>query len=120
MRTASARSAVAAPLAGTIPSGQWPDPTPPINPVTGQDATVVPVSNYAGSFGDNYCGGPLNGGLPWETSPHAPRILAGFVRIGWHGLLGYQLRLPRFNLEGGIAPRLLRLPDRADRRRSPA
>ena len=35
----------------------------PINPFTGQPAAITPVTNYAGSFGDNFCGGPqLNGG----------------------------------------------------------
>src|SRR5262249_3034551 len=37
----------------------------PLDPATGQFSPDVPVANYAGSFGDNYCGGPLNGGLPW-------------------------------------------------------
>ena len=32
---------------------------------------VVPVTNYAMSWGDNYAGGPLMGGLPWETPPFA-------------------------------------------------
>ena len=37
---------------------------------TGQPATVIPVANYSGSYGDNYSGGPLCGGcLPWETYP---------------------------------------------------
>src|SRR5438270_4738267 len=33
--------------------------SPPINPATGQAATVIAVTNYAGSFGDNYSGGSL-------------------------------------------------------------
>jgi prepilin-type N-terminal cleavage/methylation domain-containing protein len=63
------------------PDGQW---TSVIDPATGQLATRVPVTNYAGSFGDNYCGGPLCRGLPWETWPGndlPPRQL----RIGWDG-----------------------------------
>ncbi|MHC5541821.1 DUF1559 family PulG-like putative transporter, partial [Singulisphaera rosea] len=31
---------------------------PPTNPLTGQPATTTPVSNYAGSFGDNQAIGP--------------------------------------------------------------
>jgi prepilin-type N-terminal cleavage/methylation domain-containing protein/prepilin-type processing-associated H-X9-DG protein len=67
--------------------GQWPATPPPINPESGQRSPVVPVSNYAGSFGDNYCGGPLNGGLPWEKPYPVP---AGFIgpRIGWDGFWG--------------------------------
>ena len=34
----------------------------PINPATGTYGPTIPVSNYAGSFGDNYCGGILAGG----------------------------------------------------------
>src|SRR4051794_13375164 len=34
--------------------GQWPATAPPINPATGERSRFVPVSNYAGSFGDNY------------------------------------------------------------------
>ena len=70
--------------------GQYPAGTPPTNPATGQPADKVPVANYAGSFGDNYAGGPLNGGLPWETySCPAPTILSpGQVRIGHDGFWG--------------------------------
>jgi prepilin-type N-terminal cleavage/methylation domain-containing protein/prepilin-type processing-associated H-X9-DG protein len=46
---------------------------PPINPATGQSSPVTPVSNYAGSFGDNYANG--FGDIPWET--------VGPPRIGW-------------------------------------
>jgi prepilin-type processing-associated H-X9-DG protein len=53
----------------------------------GQAVTVVPVSNYAGSFGDNYCGGSLMGGLPWETYPHNKQP-AGKPIIGWGGFWG--------------------------------
>ena len=41
----------------------------PIDPKTGQPSPVVAVTNYVGSWGDNYAGGPLNGGFPWETYP---------------------------------------------------
>jgi len=71
--------------------GQYPAGTTPINPATGQPDTVVPVSNYAGSFGDNYAGGPLNGGaLPWErptySCPFVPVV--GRVQIGYDGFWG--------------------------------
>ena len=41
----------------------------PINPATGTYAHTIPVSNYAGSFGDNYCGGVLAGGEPSLGNP---------------------------------------------------
>jgi prepilin-type N-terminal cleavage/methylation domain-containing protein/prepilin-type processing-associated H-X9-DG protein len=60
----------------------------PINPATGTYAPQITVSNYAGSFGDNYCGGPLAGnGLPWETTWNASP-LPGQARIGWNGYWG--------------------------------
>jgi prepilin-type N-terminal cleavage/methylation domain-containing protein/prepilin-type processing-associated H-X9-DG protein len=69
------------------PDGQSPASGPPINPATGQAAQVVPVSNYAGSFGDNYCGGRLSQGLPWETFP-ASAAKPGQPRIGHDGYWG--------------------------------
>jgi len=70
--------------------GNYPAGTNPINPATNQPSPVTPVSNYAGSFGDNYAGGPLNGGLPWETySCPPPTILPnGKPRVGWDGYWG--------------------------------
>jgi len=72
--------------------GQYPAGSPPINPATGVADTLVPISNYAGSFGDNYAGGPLNGGaLPWETySCPAPTIatLGARPRSGYDGFWG--------------------------------
>ena len=51
------------------------------------DAQIT-VSNYSGSFGDNYCGGILaGGGLPWET-PYNVTPLPGQPRIGWNGYWG--------------------------------
>jgi prepilin-type N-terminal cleavage/methylation domain-containing protein/prepilin-type processing-associated H-X9-DG protein len=76
---------------GRLPSntaaGQWTDQ--PIDPSTGTTAAFTPVSNYAGSFGDNYCGGPLlsTGGLPWETPALATPVI-GQPRIGWNGYWG--------------------------------
>jgi prepilin-type processing-associated H-X9-DG protein len=70
---------------GNDAQGQWPAGNPPTNPATGKSATVVPISNYAGSFGDNYCGGPLCNGLPWETYPNPT---AGKPKIGYDGYWG--------------------------------
>jgi prepilin-type N-terminal cleavage/methylation domain-containing protein/prepilin-type processing-associated H-X9-DG protein len=74
----------------TNPEGQATVGNNPINPATGQPAGITPVSNYAGSFGDNFCGGPqLTGGpgLPWETLPGAV-LLPGQPRIGYDGFWG--------------------------------
>jgi prepilin-type N-terminal cleavage/methylation domain-containing protein/prepilin-type processing-associated H-X9-DG protein len=60
----------------------------PINPATGTYSSTIPVSNYAGSFGDNYCGGVLAGvGLPWET-PYNGNPVPPAARIGWNGYWG--------------------------------
>jgi prepilin-type N-terminal cleavage/methylation domain-containing protein/prepilin-type processing-associated H-X9-DG protein len=76
------------------PTGQFTQNTIPINPATGLGATVVTVTNYDGSFGDNYAGGPLNGGLPWETPPFQTTFPPGYIRIGWHGYWGTARGLP--------------------------
>ena len=64
---------------------------------------MIAVSNYAGSFGDNYSGGPLCGGcLPWETYPgHQPADGLASDRLEW--LLGDRLSatLPDFTSGGG-------------------
>jgi prepilin-type N-terminal cleavage/methylation domain-containing protein/prepilin-type processing-associated H-X9-DG protein len=66
----------------------------PVDPSTGTYAPLMPVSNYAGSFGDNYCGGVLaNPGLPWET-PYNLAPAPGQVRIGWNGYWGTDFGLP--------------------------
>jgi len=60
----------------------------PNDPATGKVADTVPISNYAGSFGDNYCGGILAGtNLPWET-PYNASPPPGQTRIGWNGYWG--------------------------------
>jgi prepilin-type N-terminal cleavage/methylation domain-containing protein/prepilin-type processing-associated H-X9-DG protein len=60
----------------------------PINPATGTYSATITVSNYAGSFGDNYCGGVLaGGGLPWET-PYNGNPTPPQARIGWNGYWG--------------------------------
>jgi len=59
----------------------------PNNPATGKVSPTIPVANYAGSFGDNYCGGPALGLLPWET-PSGVTPANGMPRIGWDGYWG--------------------------------
>jgi prepilin-type N-terminal cleavage/methylation domain-containing protein/prepilin-type processing-associated H-X9-DG protein len=73
-----------------------------VNDLTGKPTTIVPVSNYAGSFGDNYCGGPLlsTGGLPWET-PWNASPPAGQPRIGWNGYWGTSFGPPDGFTAGG-------------------
>jgi len=66
----------------------------PIDPSTGTYPPLIPVSNYAGSFGDNYCGGVLaNPGLIWET-PYNATLVPGIPRIGWNGYWGTSFGLP--------------------------
>ena len=68
--------------------GNYPNGTTPTNPSTGQADTRIPVSNYAGSFGDNYCVGVLTSPQPpWET-PVAGFPPAGQPRIGFNGFWG--------------------------------
>ncbi|QDV38421.1 DUF1559 domain-containing protein [Tautonia plasticadhaerens] len=69
-------------------TGNWPNGSGPINPFTGQPVTVCPVSNYAGSFGDNYAIGVLTPpGGPWET-PIGTVLAPGVPRIGHAGFWG--------------------------------
>jgi prepilin-type N-terminal cleavage/methylation domain-containing protein/prepilin-type processing-associated H-X9-DG protein len=71
---------------GSQTNGNW-GPSP-YNPATGTYNPTIPVANYSGSFGDNYCGGVLAGtNLPWETSFLATP-LPGQPRIGWNGYWG--------------------------------
>lgn len=82
---------------GQLPNGQYPSgaSTNPkgqfcnqvLDPTTGQVTSFTPVSNYAGSFGDNYCGGVLCNNLPWET-PWNITVIPGQIRIGWNGYWG--------------------------------
>jgi prepilin-type processing-associated H-X9-DG protein len=77
------------PLVTDNPSAQYPIGPTPIDPATGKNSPVVPVSNYNGSFGDNYCGGSLlPNGLPWETPWNLTTLPPGQVRIGWNGFWG--------------------------------
>ena len=72
----------------STPDGQWPAGSAPLNPATGKQADKVPVSNYVGSFGDNYAIGALTaGGNPWET-PVGVTPPAGIARIGYGGFWG--------------------------------
>jgi prepilin-type N-terminal cleavage/methylation domain-containing protein/prepilin-type processing-associated H-X9-DG protein len=78
---------------GFVPSGTqdgnssaWGDPP---NPATG--VTMCAVSNYAGSFGDNYCvGATTPPGGPWET-PCGTDPPPGTPRIGYDGFWGTNL-----------------------------
>ena len=75
---------------GFVPSstqdGNWSAWGDPPNPATG--LTLCAVSNYAGSFGDNYCIGSLNPpGGPWET-PCGTDPPPGTPRIGYDGYWG--------------------------------
>jgi prepilin-type processing-associated H-X9-DG protein len=80
-------------------AGNW-GPAP-FDPTTGKYSPTITVSNYAGSFGDNYCGGPLAGnGLPWET-PWNGNPPPGQPRIGWNGYWGTQFGPPDGFTKGG-------------------
>jgi len=75
------------------------------DPNTGQTTTWTPVSNYAGSFGDNYSGGILcNNCLPWET-PWNGSPTAGQPRFGFNGFWGTNFGPPDGTTEGGGALR---------------
>jgi prepilin-type N-terminal cleavage/methylation domain-containing protein/prepilin-type processing-associated H-X9-DG protein len=66
--------------------GQWPAGGVPDR--VGGGSRAVPVSNYAGSFGDNYCIGGLTApGGPWET-PINTTLAPGAIRIGHAGFWG--------------------------------
>jgi len=89
-------------------TGNYPNGDPP--PKLGSTAQAVPVSNYAGSFGDNYCIGPLTGtGGPWET-PVGTNPPVGLPKIGWSGFWGTsfndQIVRPGGQLRGFFAYRI--------------
>src|SRR5262249_53323851 len=72
--------------AWNVIDGQYSALDPPLPP--GGGTQRVPVSNYAGSFGDNYCiGGLTPPGGPWET-PIKTTLLPGQPRIGYAGFWG--------------------------------
>jgi prepilin-type N-terminal cleavage/methylation domain-containing protein/prepilin-type processing-associated H-X9-DG protein len=69
--------------------GNYPNGNSPQNPFTHAPETRVPISNYAGSFGDNYAIGALTPVQnPWETYPYPPTLAPGQPRIGWPGFWG--------------------------------
>jgi prepilin-type N-terminal cleavage/methylation domain-containing protein/prepilin-type processing-associated H-X9-DG protein len=85
---------------GQLPNGQLGSGNPRgqycnqvTDPSTNKATLTVPVSNYAGSFGDNYCGGVLCNNLPWET-PWNGNPPLGAPRIGWNGYWGTNFGLP--------------------------
>ncbi len=81
-----------------------PVPTPP-----GGGNPMIPVSNYLGSFGDNYCIGCNNPGItfPTETPYTIWPPVPGQPRIGWPGEQG--TLLDNFSCSNtGTAPGTLR------------
>ncbi len=80
---------------------------PPASPTGG--AVMVPVENYLGSFGDNYCIGCNNMGItfPTETPYKVWPPVPGQPRVGWPGEQG--TLLDNFNCSNtGSAPGTLR------------
>jgi prepilin-type N-terminal cleavage/methylation domain-containing protein/prepilin-type processing-associated H-X9-DG protein len=85
---------------GKLPNGQFPGGSSStgtgqycnqvLDPTTGDVTSWTPVSNYQGSFGDNYCGGVLCGNLPWETPAwnFTGTLLPNQPKIGWNGYWG--------------------------------
>jgi prepilin-type N-terminal cleavage/methylation domain-containing protein/prepilin-type processing-associated H-X9-DG protein len=76
------------------PTGQWSGSkanTTPVDPATGLQCGVVPVSNYCGSFGDNYSSHSVS--LPWET----PR---GATPPPGQPIIGYQSPWGQATLRG--------------------
>jgi len=80
---------------GKLPNGQLGAGNPKgqfcnqvLDPTTGQVTAWTPVSNYQGSFGDNYCGGVLCNNLPWETDWKLTTLPPGTPRIGYNGYWG--------------------------------
>ncbi len=80
-----------------------PPAIPRISRARDSRATVVPVANYAGSFGDNYCGGPALG-LPPLGDGRTAVLAPGQARIGYNGYWGTN--------NGGDGPRRRRVPPR--------
>jgi prepilin-type N-terminal cleavage/methylation domain-containing protein/prepilin-type processing-associated H-X9-DG protein len=78
----------AGPYPYATPLGQSPAFNPPTNPATGAISQVVPVIDYAMSFGDNCAGCGLCDCLPWETPGATGQLPAGQTRRGWPGYWG--------------------------------
>jgi prepilin-type N-terminal cleavage/methylation domain-containing protein/prepilin-type processing-associated H-X9-DG protein len=83
------------------PTGQWNGSKQNLAPVAGGQAalSVVPVSNYVGSFGDNYASHYV--ALPWET-PYATNLIPGQPRIGYPGPWGVNQNSPGCPLSPGL------------------
>jgi len=74
------------------PGDQFPFGLTPTNPITGVPSHRVAISDYAGSYGDNYSSQPSSGDLsvlPWETGTdangNAVGLPPGQPRRGWPG-----------------------------------
>jgi prepilin-type N-terminal cleavage/methylation domain-containing protein/prepilin-type processing-associated H-X9-DG protein len=81
--------------------GNYPNGEPPTNPLTNAIESRVPISNYAGSFGDNYCIGALTPpGGPWET-PITGNPPPGQPRIGHPGFWGTGFNINNSSSSGG-------------------
>jgi len=80
------------------PSGQYAVGDPPTLP--GRPAPMVVVANYSGSFGDNYCIGPLQGNYtnPWESPQVVP---PGVQKIGFDGFWGTTYSGTDYKTTGG-------------------
>jgi prepilin-type processing-associated H-X9-DG protein len=90
---------------GRLPAGYLPDGTGNPNgqfPAYVQPnvvgVTTIPVTNYQGSFGDNYTG--VVGYTPWET-PWGATLPPGQPRIGYPGFWGTIWPTPT-NLSGNV------------------
>jgi prepilin-type processing-associated H-X9-DG protein len=82
-------------------NGQYPSSNAPTDPSTGQPATIVPVANYAGSFGDNYAIAGLTATPnPWET-PIGVTPVPGQTKIGWPGFWGTSFNADLSSDKGG-------------------
>jgi prepilin-type N-terminal cleavage/methylation domain-containing protein/prepilin-type processing-associated H-X9-DG protein len=80
--------------------GQYPAGGVPDRPGAGTKG--VAVSNYAGSFGDNYCIGALTTpGGPWETPVTTTVVVPPAVRIGHPGFWGTTFNLDNSQTTGG-------------------
>src|SRR5262249_15185762 len=66
---------------------------------TRQQLQIVPIINYAMSWGDNYAGGSLGSNLPSENDWKATVLPPGQPRIGYNGYWGTSWGLP-----SGFAP----------------
>jgi prepilin-type N-terminal cleavage/methylation domain-containing protein/prepilin-type processing-associated H-X9-DG protein len=79
----------------------------PVPPPPGGGQPMIPVENYLGSFGDNYCIGCNNPGItfPTETPFAVWPPTPGQPRIGWPGEQGTLLDI---NCGNSLAPGVLR------------